>query len=93
MTDSSEVRHMADTVTPPGKARITPCPDCRGEAGRSCHECHGKGVVLLRACPLCGDVGWDYVNGTNDCAGMACRIGCGYSWSADEPGWRAQMLP
>jgi hypothetical protein len=83
---------MAYPVTPPGKARVIPCPECGGEAGRSSYECHGKGVVLQRACPLCGDVGWDFVNGIDDRAGMACRVGCGYRWSADDPGWRAQAL-
>lgn len=84
---------MADIVTPPGKARVLPCPECRGEGGRSCYECHGEGMLLHRACPLCGDRGWDYVNGMDDSAGMTCRLGCGYRWSADDPGWLAQVLP
>ena len=25
--------------------------------------------------------------------GMACRVSCGYHWTADDPGWRAQVLP
>jgi hypothetical protein len=29
----------------------------------------------------------------NDRDGMACRISCGYRWIADDPGWRAQVLP
>jgi hypothetical protein len=45
----------------------------------------------MRACPLCGDPGWDYVNGMNDRDGMACGISCGYTWTADDPGWRAQV--
>ena len=84
---------MVDAVTPPGKARIVPCPECRGEAGRSCSECHGERVILQRACPLCGDLAWDYVNGLDDGAGMACRLGCAYRWPPDDPGWRAQALP
>ena len=24
--------------------------------------------------------------------GMACRINCGYTWTADDPGWHAQRL-
>lgn len=71
---------MADTITPPGKDRIVPCPECHGEAGRSCYEC-------------CGDLGWDYVNGTSESAGMVCRLGCGYRWPAEDLGWRAQVLP
>ncbi|HEX7269256.1 MAG TPA: hypothetical protein VF256_17795, partial [Streptosporangiaceae bacterium] len=85
--------HMPDTITPPGKARIVPCPECKGVAGRDCLDCQGTGWHVMRACPLCGDVGWDYVNGTDDRDGMACRISCGYVWTADDPGWRAQVLP
>jgi hypothetical protein len=84
---------MAATISPPGKGRIIPCPDCNGRPGRDCLECHGQGRYVRRACPLCGDVGWDYVNGMNDRDGMACRISCGYTWSAGDPGWRAQVLP
>jgi hypothetical protein len=47
----------------------------------------------MRACPLCGDPGWDYVNGMNNRDGMACQISCGYQWTAEDPGWRAQVLP
>ena len=80
---------MTGTVTPPGKARITPCPDCQGVAGKPCHECHGDGRLLRRACPLCGDLGWDYANGTDDRQGMTCR----YHWAPGNPAWRAQVLP
>lgn len=69
------------------------CPECSGEAGRDCVECHGVGRILIRGCPLCGDIGWDYVNGISDCEGMACRISCGCRWTADDPGRRAQVLP
>jgi hypothetical protein len=46
-------------------------------------------VVLM----LDDDPGWDYVNGTDYRNGMACRISCGYTWTAADPGWRAQVLP
>ena len=84
---------MADIITPPGKARIVPCPECKGVPGRDCLDCQGTGRHIMRACPLCGDVGWDYINGMDDRDGMACRISCGYTWTADDPGWRAQVLP
>jgi Bacterial regulatory proteins, gntR family len=50
---------MAEAITPPGKARIVHCPECKGIAGRRCHYCGGTGWHVMRACPLCGDVGWD----------------------------------
>jgi hypothetical protein len=84
---------MAATITPPGKGRIIPCPDCNGIPGRDCLECRGEGRFIRRACPLCGDPGWDYVNGADDRDGMACRTSCGYRWTANDPGWRAQVLP
>jgi len=88
-----EVSTMTSEVMPPGKAHIMPCPDCRGSTGQSCYVCHGTGSILMRACPLCGDPGWDYTNGLDDHDGMACRLGCGYQWSATDPGWRAQVMP
>lgn len=84
---------MATDVTPPGKAQIVPCPECQGVARRACYECEGRGSLLTRACPLCGDLAWDYVNGTDDRDGMTCSLGCGYQWSADHPAWRAKILP
>jgi hypothetical protein len=42
---------------------------------------------------LCGDPGWDYINGRDERHGMARRISCGYLWTRDDPGWRAQVLP
>jgi hypothetical protein len=84
---------MAATITPPGKARIMTCPECKGTRGRDCAGCRGDGRILIRACPLCGDIGWDYINGTDDRQGMACRISCGYTWTATDPGWQAQVLP
>src|SRR5215475_615885 len=84
---------MAETISPPGKGIIVTCPECNGAPGGRCHECQGHGRYVMRACPLCGDPGWDYVNGSDDRQGMACRISCGYRWTADNPGWRAQVLP
>ena len=74
---------MTATITPPGKGRIVRCPDCNGVPGRDCLECRGQGRFIRRACPLCGDPGWDHVNGTDDRNGMACRISCGYTWTAE----------
>jgi hypothetical protein len=87
------VINMPDTVVPPGKARVIPCPECQGLTGRPCYECDGQGRLLQRACPRCGDTAWDYLNGTNDRDGMACRINCGYRWTSNHPGWQAQLLP
>ncbi len=84
---------MPETISPPGKGIIVTCPECNGVPGRRCHECEGNGRYVMRACPLCGDPGWDYVNGTDDRQGMACRISCGYRWAAGDPSWRAQVLP
>ena len=84
---------MDPAVTPPGKARIVPCPDCNGVAGKSCYECRGQGKLIQRACPLCGDTAWDYVNGTDDRQGMTCRLGCGSHWMAKDMRWLAQILP
>ena len=84
---------MTATVPPPGKGIIMACPECKGAAGRRCHECQGNGRYIMRACPLCGDPGWDYLNGTDDRDGMACRISCGYQWTANDPDWCAQVLP
>jgi hypothetical protein len=83
-------------IAPPGRALIETCPDCTGTGsyrGEECLMCEGTGRCLLRACPACGDVGWDYVNGVDDSEGMACRLGCGYRWLRDDPGWLAQRLP
>src|SRR6266436_6521532 len=76
---------MPETISPPGKGIIVTCPECNGVPGRRCHECEGNGRYVMRACPLCGDPGWDYVNGTDDRQGMACRISCGYRWAAGDP--------
>ncbi len=91
-----EVRAMADralAVTPPGKAQTEACPECQGAAGLDCYRCQGTGRILWRACPLCGDISWDCINGQDDRDGMACRISCGYRWTAQDPGWLAQRLP
>jgi hypothetical protein len=88
-----EVTTMTGTITPPGKGRIIACPDCHGARGRDCVECRGEGRFVRRACPLCGNVGWDYINGADDRDGMACRMGCGYQWTREDLGWRAPVLP
>jgi hypothetical protein len=84
---------MADTVAglvPPGRAQITRCPECKGTPGLECRECDGTGKILYRACPRCGDIAWDYANDRQE---MACRISCGYRWTASDPGWLIQRLP
>jgi hypothetical protein len=30
---------MADTITPPGKARVMTCPECKGAGRKDCIEC------------------------------------------------------
>jgi AAA domain len=42
-------------------------------------------AALMRACPKCGDIGFDFVNGCNDEAGMWCRLACEFKWPADGP--------
>jgi hypothetical protein len=84
---------MAATITPPGKGRIVLCPDCNGTPDHDCLECRGEGLYIRRACPRCGDPGWDYVNGTDDRDGMACRISCGYRWTADDPAGAPKSCP
>ena len=81
---------MAETIAPPGRAQIARCPDCRGGG---CSDCKGTGKVLWRACPKCGDIGFDFINGRTEQDGMVCRLGCGHRWTADDPGWLAQRLP
>jgi hypothetical protein len=87
----SEVVAMT-TLTPPGLARVTRCGECYGEGhygGDECPGCEGHGVTLWRACPRCGDIGYDKLaDGT-----YACRISCGYRWTGDDPGWQVQRLP
>ena len=58
-----------------------------------CPECDGTGLIIYRACPRCGDLGWAYRNGRNDQAGMICQLGCGYAWTATDPGWAIQQRP
>jgi hypothetical protein len=84
---------MADMLTPPGLAVITRCGECEGRghyrSGTECIGCHGDGRELWRACPRCGDIGWDKLNdGTYE-----CRISCGYIWTEDHPAWKVQVLP
>jgi hypothetical protein len=56
-------------------------------------------MQVWKACPKCGDIGVDFINGRNETDGMVCRIGCGFKWAADDPRWlpsgflRRQQLP
>jgi hypothetical protein len=83
---------MAEEIAPPGRARITRCGTC-GNTGRlgsgECYDCEGTGWQLWRACPRCGDIGWDRLAPGS----YACRISCGSTWGEDDPGWQAQRLP
>ena len=84
------------TLRPPGRAQVEPCPDCRegrDDHGNHCTECAGAGCQIWKACPRCGDIGFDYLNGHNDTGGMHCRLGCGHQWTAQDPAWLIQHLP
>jgi hypothetical protein len=80
------------TLNPPGKAVVTRCGACSGagvDGSSRCRDCDGTGKMLYRACPRCGDIGFDKMpDGT-----FACRISCGYRWTAEDPGWVIQYLP
>jgi hypothetical protein len=78
--NAGEVTTLAEAGDP---QRMAPraCPDCFGVRGQDCLECR----YIQRACPLSGDVGWDYATGIDDPDGVACRIGCGYWWRANDP--------
>lgn len=77
-------------IPPPGKAVFRTCEDCDGVG---CYRCGQSGKQLWKACPKCGDLGFDFINGHNESDGMVCRIGCGFTWAADDPRWLAQRLP
>jgi len=84
---------MAGEIAPPGRAKITRCGTCEGRgrfrSGDECYDCEGTAWQLWKACPQCGDIGWDRLaDGT-----YACRISCGFTWGEDHPGWQAQRLP
>src|SRR5512135_2977261 len=83
---------MTDQIAPPGQATITRCGTC-GSTGRlgahECYSCGGTRWQLWRACPACGDIGYDRVGAGE----YACRISCDYRWTEDHPGWQAQRLP
>lgn len=83
---------MNSGISSPGLAQLRPCPDCQGKIGQQCYECRGRGVILMRACPACGNAGWDYANGIDDRDGMTCTSGCGHRWTASDPAWLAQTL-
>lgn len=74
---------------PPGRAIVHNCPDC---SGAGCQYCDKTGKQLWRACPRCGDVAWEFVNERTEADGMVCRMGCGYRWASDDPGWLLQRL-
>jgi hypothetical protein len=84
---------MAEQIAPPGRARITRCGTCEGRgrfrSGDECYDCEGTTWQLWKACPRCGDIGWDRLADGQ----YACRISCGYRWGEDDPGWLAQRLP
>jgi len=68
------------------------CPDCTGGVdpdGDRCVSCNGTGCQIWRACPQCGDLAFDYINGHDETAGMRCSLG--YHWTANNPGWLAQQ--
>jgi hypothetical protein len=81
VTSASTALMLAATAT----AATTSVSSVRGTAHAA------KGCIKVTG-TVCGDVGWDYVNGTDDRDGMACRISCGYTWTAADPGC-AQVLP
>lgn len=85
--------YPAAALPPPGRAHLERCPDCRHRTDPHCPDCEGTGLILYRVCPRCGDLGWAYRNGRNDNAGMTCQLGCGYTWTADDPGWIIQQRP
>lgn len=84
---------MAETLAPPGRARIMRCEECEGRghyrSGARCFGCDGTGWALWHACPRCGDLGYDKHSDWT----YECRLGCGYTWTEDDPGWQAQRLP
>jgi hypothetical protein len=86
----SDLYEVLGNVALPGRAVISDCSACRG---RGCADCGGSGKVLWRACPKCGDIGFDYLNGRDEADGMVCQVGCGFKWAADDPRWLAQRLP
>lgn len=77
-----------------GKAKPSRCHECSGTGTCGCQApgccgCSGCGYFLWKACPNCGDIGWDGLGN-----GMyACRISCGFRWTEDHPGWQIQRLP
>ena len=81
-------------TTTPGLASIEACADRTNGIdpdGDSCVSCNGSGSQIWRACPRCGDIAFEYINGHDENAGMRCRLGCGHLWTAVDPGWLAQQ--
>ena len=85
----ADLYEVLGDVPPPGKAVISGCKDCDG---RGCRNCGNTGKLLYRACPKCGDIGFDFINGRDERDGMVCPTGCGFKWAADDPRWLAQRL-
>ncbi len=86
----ADLYQQLGNVLPPGKAVLTACDDCQGQG---CAYCGETGQRLWKACPKCGDIGFDFINGRNETDGMVCQIACGFTWAADDPRWLAQRLP
>jgi hypothetical protein len=78
----------ANAMDPPGVGEVRICRDCWT---RGCDNCGGRGMILVRLCPVCLADDWRYVNGYSDELGMKCL--CGFAWQADLPGWVNQVLP
>jgi hypothetical protein len=84
---------MGEPMLPPGRAQIMRCDGCGGRRrdgqGSECPDCEGTGRQVWRACPRCGDIGYDQVGDGQ----YACRISCGYRWDETDPRWQIQHLP
>jgi RecJ-like exonuclease len=86
-----------ETLTAPGRGIVRTCRECKGEgrmpSGAECLGCDGAGKRITHACPKCGNVAFDYVNGHSEDAGMIDRLGCGHRWTAEDSAWLVQVLP
>ena len=80
-------------LTAAGLAQIETCPDRSNGTdadGDPCDSCYSNGFQIWRACPRCGDLAFDYINGHDEADGMRCRLACGYQWTSADPGWQIQ---
>ena len=83
----ADLHQQLGKVQAPGKALITSCPACNGE---HCRDCEDTGLVLMKACPNCGDVGFDVINGQNDHAEMVCGLAVASDGQlTSRGGWRS----